>query len=175
MKTLIIGGSASGKSEYAEALLNGVEDKIYIATMQPFGDAAKRQIERHRSMRAKKGFETLERFTALRTLTEDELPQGCSVLLECLGNLAANELFSPEGAGDAAKAQILAGIELLERRCRNLVVVTNDVFADVRPYDQSTEGYLSLLGFCNAALAARFDEVIEVVCGIPIMQKGERE
>lgn len=171
MKTLIIGGFASGKSEYAESLLSGDENKIYIATMQPFGDAAKRQIERHRRLRANKGFATLERFTALSTIAEDDLPQDCSVLLECLGNLAANELFSPEGAGDNALTEILAGIELLEHRCRNLVVVTNDVFADGRMYDQTTEKYLLLLGNCNASITARFDKVIEVVCGIPIVIK----
>lgn len=174
MTTLVIGGAASGKSDYAESLLGDAGKKFYLATMQPFGEEAQRRIARHRALRASKGFVTLERFTALAALTEAELPAGCSVLLECLGNLAANELFSPEGAGENAEAVILGGVALLTRRCRDLVVVTNDVFADGVAYDAETRRYLALLGRCNAALAARFDAVVEVVCGIPIVLKGEK-
>ncbi len=174
MTALIIGGAASGKSAYAESLLKGVGNKLYIATMQPFGGEAAARIARHRALRAAKGFATLERFTALGALPDAELPEGCSVLLECLGNLAANELFSPQGAGQEVEAAILDGIAHLARRSRRLVVVTNDVFADGIDYDADTQRYLRLLGRCNAALAARFDNVVEVVCGIPIVLKGGR-
>ncbi|WMJ84964.1 bifunctional adenosylcobinamide kinase/adenosylcobinamide-phosphate guanylyltransferase [Oscillospiraceae bacterium LTW-04] len=172
MTTLVIGGAASGKSEYAESLLVSAKKKLYIATMQPFGQEAQQRIKRHRSLRARKGFETLERFTALGDLTDAELPDGCSVLLECLGNLVANELFSPDGAKEEAENAILDGMKFLAGRCRHLVVVTNDVFSDGITYDADTERYLTLLGCCNAMLAAQFDAVVEVVCGIPIVLKG---
>lgn len=172
MTTLVIGGAASGKSEYAESLLSSAEKKLYLATMQPFSDEAQRRIARHRALRADKGFETIERFTALAAMDAATLPVDGSVLLECLGNLAANELFLPDGAKERAETAILDGIALLSHRCRNLVVVTNDVFADGVVYEMQTERYLSLLGRCNAALAAQFDQVIEVVCGIPIILKG---
>lgn len=174
MTALIIGGAASGKSAYAESLLEGVENKLYIATMQPFGEDAAVRIARHRALRASKGFKTLERFTALGALTDAELPEGCAVLLECLGNLAANELFAPQGAREKAEIAILDGIARLAHRSRHLVVVTNDIFADGVTYDAETTRYLSLLGRCNAQIAARFDRVVEVVCGIPILLKGER-
>lgn len=173
MTALIIGGAASGKSEYAESLLEGAENKFYIATMQPFGDDASARIARHRTLRASKGFKTLERFTALGAMTDAELPEGCAVLLECLGNLAANELFAPQGAGEKAEIAILDGIAHLMHRSRHLVVVTNGIFADGVTYDAETTRYLSLLGRCNAQIAARFDRVVEVVCGIPILLKGE--
>ena len=57
MLTLVIGGSASGKSEYAEQhvmSLNGA--RIYIATMEPFGKEAEDRISKHRQMRKNKGF-----------------------------------------------------------------------------------------------------------------------
>ncbi len=172
MTALVIGGAASGKSGYAESLLDTAACKLYIATMQPYGEEAQQRITRHRALRAAKGFDTLERFTALAGLTEAQLPCGCSALLECLGNLAANELFASDGAGEHAQTAILDGMALLAHRCRNLVVVTNDVLADGVDYDADTERYLTLLGRCNAALAARFDTVVEVVCGIPILLKG---
>ena len=171
MTTLVIGGAASGKSAYAESLLEGAPNKLYIATMQPFGADAAGRIARHRAMRAEKGFQTLERFTALGRLTPAELPEGASVLLEDLGNLAANELFSPQRAGQDAETAILDAVALLACRSKALVVVTNDLFADGVAYDADTERYLRLLGRCNARIAARFDRVVEVVCGIPIPLK----
>lgn len=175
MTTLVIGGSASGKSAYAESLLDNAQSKIYLATMQPFGQQARLRIARHRALRAKKGFATLERFTAVKMLSETDLPTGCSVLLECLGNLVANELFLPESAKTDAEDEVSAAISLLARRCRNLVVVTNDIFADGMAYSQETERYIAVLGRCNAALAAQFDAVVEVVCGIPIILKGGKQ
>lgn len=172
MTTLVIGGASSGKSEYAESLLKSVEKKFYIATMQPFGEEAQQRIEHHRTLRANKGFATLEQFIELSDLTETQLPSGSSVLLECLGNLVANELFSPDGAKEKAENAILDGIKLLIGRCHHLVVVTNDVFADGITYSADTERYLTLLGRCNAVLAVQFDVVVEVVCGIPIVVKG---
>lgn len=171
MKALIIGGSGSGKSEYAESLLDGCQNKIYIATMQPFGQEAEKRIERHRRQRAEKGFKTVERYTDLGCITEQELPYGSSVIMECLGNLAANEMFGCKGECGAYE-RIVEGISLLEQRCDSLVVVTNDVFCDAENYSFETEKYIKLLAELNRCLAERFDTVAEVVCGIPLLLKG---
>ena len=171
MKILVIGGSGSGKSEYAESLLENCQNKIYIATMKPFGEEAESRIARHRQQRAQKGFTTLERYTDLGGLSESELPFGSSVLLECMGNLAANEMFGNDGE-DGAFERITGGICLLEQRCQNIVVVTNDVFCGVQSYTAETRRYIKLLGEINCYIADRFDAVTEVVCGIPLMLKG---
>ena len=66
MLTLVIGGAASGKSEYAEArVLTLPGRRIYIATMEPFDDECRARIRKHRAMRAEKGFETVECYTNL--------------------------------------------------------------------------------------------------------------
>ena len=79
MTTLITGGAKNGKSHYAEHLLDSCTgQKIYIATMQPYGEEAHMAIERHRKIRAGKGFQTVEQYTDLAAL---ELPQGCGILL----------------------------------------------------------------------------------------------
>ena len=106
MLTLVIGGSASGKSAYAEKLalsLPGEHPGIYLATMEPFGREAQERIERHRTMRKNRGFLTVE---CARNLRQAPLPPGGSVLLEDLGNLVANELF-----GDAGDAQEKTAME----------------------------------------------------------------
>ena len=170
MLTLVIGGAASGKSEYAEAhVLALLGRRIYIATMEPFDDECRASIQKHRAMRAQKGFETVECYTDLAAAS---VPPGANVLLECLGNLTANELFSPNGGGEAA---IIRGVDVLCEKCENLTVVTNEVFSGGDDYEAGTLNYLRVLAQVNRYIAARADEVIELVCGVPnILKGGER-
>lgn len=94
MFTLVVGGAASGKSEYAEQLIlrAGALPRYYVATMEPFGAEARARIARHRVLRAQKRFETIECPVGLSRVL---LPARGAALLECLSNLAANELYSP--------------------------------------------------------------------------------
>ena len=60
MITLVLGGSGSGKSAYAEHLLDGKTNKYYIATMQVYDAEGEKKVARHRRLRAGKGFVTME-------------------------------------------------------------------------------------------------------------------
>ena len=109
MLTLVLGGAASGKSEYAESLvLRTTGPRWYLATMQIWDAECAARVEKHRKMRAAKQFETVECPLHLEKL---RLPARGTVLLEDLGNLAANELYDPAGEpGNAAKALLQVGI-----------------------------------------------------------------
>ena len=171
---LIIGGAASGKSEYAEGCVMALGgDKVYLAAMKPFGDEARRRIERHRKLRAGKGFETIEQYTGIG----DAAPalKDKTVLVECMSNLTANEIYDPEGAGKAmAKKAILDGVSQLQASCRHLVIVTLDVFEDGIAYDEETEVFRQMLADVNQQLAAMADQVTRVVYGIPVTIKESR-
>lgn len=173
MIVLLTGGSACGKSNYGEQLAQRLgQPRYYIATMQPFGEEGQQRIARHQAMRAGRGFQTIERYTDLARL---RLPQsGAVVLLECLGNLTANEMFSPEGAGPETEAAILQGVESLSRQCRHLLLISNELGGDGGGYTDRSGEYIQTLGRINQALASRADQVWELVCGIPICRKGER-
>ncbi|HAN43877.1 MAG TPA: cobalamin biosynthesis protein [Ruminococcaceae bacterium] len=173
MLSLIIGGSASGKSEYAESLAVSYNTKYlyYIATMQPYGDKeTTEKINRHKAMRHKKGFITIECYTQLSSVAVES---NSTVLLECIGNLAANEMFSPQGAQKNAANEIISGIKSLLRQCQNLIIVSNDVFADGICYGEGTNEYIKTVADINSFAAQLADNVAEVVCGIPIAIKGE--
>ena len=61
MITLVTGGSGSGKSAYAESLLYSCQGiRYYIATMQIYDAEGEKKVERHRKLRAGKGFLTIE-------------------------------------------------------------------------------------------------------------------
>lgn len=170
----VIGGSGSGKSEFAEQrcmeLCRG--RKLYIATMQPFDEESRKRIERHRKMRAGKQFDTVEVYTGLENI---EIPRQSTVLLECMSNLIANEMFSPAGRTKDTDQIIDMGVDHLCRYAANVVIVTNQVFSDGINYDETTMEYLRVLGAVNRSIAKKADEVWEVVCGIPIELKQEAE
>lgn len=168
--TLVSGGAASGKSELAEGIAVGFGGRlVYLATMEVWDQEDRRRVERHRALRAGKGFETVER---PRDLGGVRVPAGSTVLLECLSNLTANECFGP-GGFDGAAERILAGVDRLSRQAAHVVIVTNELFSDGLDYPEETARYLSVLAGLNRALAGRADRVVEVVCGLPVFWKGE--
>ncbi len=171
MLHLITGGSGSGKSRYAEEqILNlGPGQRIYIATMYPYDAESHQRIQRHRAMRAEKKFETVECYTGL---AEQEFPQGANILLECMSNLVANEMFRSEGARLHTVEAVLRGVWQLKDLAENLVIVTNEIFSDGAEYGSSTRVYQEYLGTINQEIARWADRVTEVVCGIPIDLKG---
>ena len=172
MLSIIIGGSGSGKSAFAEDLVCHLPgQRLYIATMTARDPESLQRIAKHRRARAGRGFQTLERGRDLAGAaeSESELPARANVLLEDLSNLLANEMFHPEGGGIDA---VRAGIIVLKNRCENLTVVTNELFSDGGRYDGMTELYLRNLAMLNRELAREADLVTEVVCGLPNVLKG---
>ena len=170
MKILLTGGSGCGKSSFAESLVMKFPlPRWYVATMQPYGAESEAKIARHRAMRRTKGFETIESQTDVGRI---ELPRGGTVLLECLCNLTANEMFDSEGHERDPYDKILREVRALAEKADNLILVTNDVGSDAEEYSDSTLRYVDTLGRLNAAFAAEFDAVYELVCGIPIPLKG---
>ena len=139
--------------------------------MRPYGAESEQKIARHRTMRAEKGFITLERYLNVGGLSLPE--RGGVALLECLCNLTANEMFDGGGAGADALRAVLRGIENLQSQCETLIVVTNDVGGDGAVYSPATMAYIDVLGRINRLVAGRADRVTELVCGIPVPVKGE--
>jgi adenosylcobinamide kinase/adenosylcobinamide-phosphate guanylyltransferase len=185
MLELVIGGSCSGKSAYAEKLLFDNKDldfKYYIAAMQPFDEESCARVERHRQSRDGKGFVTIEQYQNVglalncmesgkdKKMTEIK----CGALLECVSNLTANEMFG--GAAPLASQEtadkVCSDILSLGENLEMLVVVSNNVFEDGVSYDETTTAYLEAMGRINARLAAAADAVTEVVAGIPVAVKA---
>ena len=197
MMVLVTGGSGSGKSAYAEeTVLRLAKEKTryYIATMQVFDDEGEKKIKRHQKLRAGKGFQTIEQPMHIGQAA-DKIKKDSVVLIECMSNLVANEMFSPveeeaatstcegdnlqENSGFKANCnrvmqEVVSGIDKIRENCEHLVIVTNNVFVDGIRYDDSTMAYMKVLGAINEKLAAESNQVIEVVAGIPTMGKDER-
>lgn len=176
MVVFITGGSGSGKSEYAEQRAvqlrenDTASELIYIATMEAQDAESKKRIERHRKMRKGKGFLTYECYTHLEELLINKQQV---ILLDCLSNITANEMFSSRGRKEQTVPAIEKGLLHLIEQGKDVVVVGNNVFEDGMKYDEMTENYLLQMAKIHQFLAAQADEVIEVICGIPVFWKGE--
>ena len=101
-----------------------------------------------------------------------KLPAGCVVLLECMSNLVANEMFEEQGAHDRTVSEVTKGIENLLGQAAHVVIVTNEIFSDAIVFDGDMDSYLEYLGKINQVTAQRADEVVEVVYGIPVFRKS---
>ena len=196
MLHIVYGGSVSGKSSYAESFalsLQGDGRLLYIATMYPYkwnttelDPETMQRIERHRAMRADKGFDTVECYRHVEHIVAKRQDV---LLLECMSNLLANEMYlepDAEAVGIAGKAgfemsktlspvskKIVQALVDLSTRVQDVVIVTNDVFSDggSLTYDESTREYVRNLAEINCALAWEAATITEVVCGIPVIVK----
>ncbi|MEI3185462.1 MAG: bifunctional adenosylcobinamide kinase/adenosylcobinamide-phosphate guanylyltransferase [Lachnospiraceae bacterium] len=202
MLHIVYGGSASGKSSYAESFamsLQGEGRLLYIATMYPYkwntteiDPETMQRIERHRAMRADKGFDTVECYRHVEHIVAKRQDV---LLLECMSNLLANEMYLEQDSDDGGLAETMSEVEKagvgmsetlspvskkivqalvnLSTRVQDVVIVTNDVFSDggSLTYDESTREYVKNLAEINCALARVAETVTEVVCGIPVIVK----
>ena len=169
MITLVTGGSKCGKSSYAEKILDDFNGrKIYLATMRPYGEEADIAIKRHRDMRRNKGFETIEKYTDISDIV---IPDKSGILLECIGNLLANEMFEKNEIEPSVK--ITGGIKKIAEKASMLVIVTNEVGSDGISHTPETQKYISEINRINGMISVFSDNVIECVYGIPIALKGK--
>ena len=177
MMVLVVGGSGSGKSSYAEktavSLAHSGMKKYYLATMQVFDDEGRKKVEGHRNLRNGKGFFTIEQPTRISGALEKMEDGDRTVLLECISNLTANEMFSEKKAVTEIQVtqNVIRDIKMLKDQTNHLVVVSNNVFEDGVIYDETTAKYIQAMGKMNQKLAALADRVVEVAAGIPVILK----
>ena len=173
MLTLVSGGSASGKSEYAEGLVTAVagRPRLYIATMQVYDAEGEARVARHRAMRAEKGFETLECGADILTCLERADCSG-AFLLDSVTALLSNEMFTASGMRPDAPDKLAGELVEFVRRAPKTVLVSDYIYSDANRYDDWTEAYRRGLARVDRALAAACDDVLEVVHGQVIVHKG---
>ena len=182
MMVLVVGGSGSGKSSYAEATAVSLAQesvgeitmkKYYLATMQVFDKEGQSKVDRHRNLRKGKGFLTIEQPTGISCALEKMETGDRTVLLECISNLTANEMFSGEKIKTKMQVMedVIYGIKQLKEQTTHFVVVSNNVFEDGITYDETTTEYIHAMGMINNKIAVLADRVVEVAAGIPIIIK----
>lgn len=173
-RTLITGGSGSGKSRYAESLLAGDSPVTYVAPGLPPDPVADPEwaarVAAHR-LRRPAHWMTIETVDIAAALRDAPGP----VLVDCLGTWLArfvDELGTWDVPLGQWRADFDAEVADLVRAWRGgsepRVAVTNEVGWGVVPEHHSGRLFTDLLGRVNLAMAEASDEVVLVVAGRPL-------
>lgn len=176
MRVLVVGGSGSGKSAFAEKLACQLSQKrTYVATMSAQGTEARERIARHHAQRAGRRFVTLECLGTLPAQAPSPEAARGVVLVDDVGNLVANALFDARGTmGDPhATCERLAHESLaLAQNYAHAVFVGNEAGCEGAFESEATMAWLRTSGALCCKLADSFDVVVEVCAGVSTVVKG---
>ena len=166
--TLVLGGAASGKSAWAEAVAVGIGlPRIYIATAQAFDDEMAAKIAAHRRQRGA-GWRTVEAPHELPAALAD-VPAGNVVLVDCATMWLSNRLLA-----EADLEAECAGLMSALTECASpVVIVSNEVGQGIVPDTALARRFREAQGRLNRQIAARADRVVAVIAGLPLALKGD--
>lgn len=171
---LVLGGAASGKSEFAERYAASLGGSVcYVATAEPGDEEMRDRIERHRARRPPEWRTSeLRRDLASRL---DAAPRSDIILVESLGMLLTNHMISaPHGSLDTLDLQAILQtelkglIELVRAWGAALILVSEEVGLSLVPSNPVARCFSDRLGWWNQQVAAQADEVYLVIAGISI-------
>ena len=168
---LVLGGTRSGKSRWAERLVQGAAADMahpvcYLATAEPLDDEMSARIALHRARRPA-AWVTHEEPVAVAEAIQH---WGAThiVLVECLTLLMSNWL-----RGDPDDATLDERVETLARAvhasAKPVVVVSNQVGSGLVPMHPLARRYADWLGLMNQRMARGAARVYLTVAGRPLL------
>ncbi len=181
--TLVIGGSRSGKSAFAQQLAARARPPVlFVATGTPSDAEMEARIAAHQRARPA-AWQLLEAQRDVATAVTAALGDARTVLLDCLGLLVSSLIVTgaPRDAelcldGPtvelAAQAEVEALVALAHDRGIELIVVSDEAGMGVVPPTPLGRVFRDALGRANQELAALADAVYLVVAGIPVELKA---
>ena len=170
--TLVLGGVRSGKSSYAQRLVEQADDVTFVATAERRDDEEmRRKIERHRAERPAE-WTTLEEPLDLAAALAESSPTQ-TVLIDCLTLFAANllEAYSEDEAG--LKRRVDEFCRALRVSCCQVIMVSNEVGSGVVPAYALGRRFRDLVGEINQRVAEVADSVVLMTAGLPLALKGQ--
>ena len=166
--TLVLGGARSGKSRYAESLVEGQSGGcLYLATGAA-GDAEMAvRIQAHRERRGAR-WRTVEAPLDLVAGIEAAVGRDRCVLVDCLTLWLSNLM----AAGRDIEAEAVALLRALPRLAGPAVLVANEVGLGIVPENALARQFRDLAGHLNQAVAEAAQSVVFVAAGLPIHLKS---
>lgn len=165
---LITGGARSGKSGYAEKLALSLSDApVYLATARIWDEEFRERVRRHQARRGPQWTNIEEE----KQLSRHDF-SGRVVLVDCLTLWATNFFFDLESDVDRALAALQEEFDRFTAQDATFLLVTNEIGMGGTSDNAIQRRFTDLQGWMNQYAAARADEVILMVSGIPVKIKG---
>jgi adenosylcobinamide kinase/adenosylcobinamide-phosphate guanylyltransferase len=166
----VTGGSRSGKTSYALERARRFSCRIYLATAEAIDDEMRLRISRHRQERGE-GFQTIEEPLDLAGALHRIPDETEVVLIDCLTVWLGN-LMHRKGVQSEPYTEERELLRLLKSPPCNIIIVTNELGSGIVPADAMTRSFRDHTGWLNQDIARIADEVVLVVCGLPLVLKG---
>jgi adenosylcobinamide kinase/adenosylcobinamide-phosphate guanylyltransferase len=167
--TLVLGGARSGKSAFAEQLMQGGARKlIYLATATAGDDEMRTRIDHHRSRRGD-AWHTVEEPLELTQALARESAAHHAVLVDCLTLWLSNIMH----AGRDVETETRRLAEWLHQAQHPVVLVSNEVGLGLVPESPLGRRFRDAQGRLNQAVAAAVANVVFVAAGLPLQLKGQ--
>ncbi len=166
---LVLGGTRSGKTSFAERLAMGAGiAPAYLATAEALDNEMRERVESHRRQRAGR-FETIEEPLALAIALQQAADRHDVILVDCLTLWITNLLGA--GRDVAAAVEQLAGA-LASIETSRVILVSNEVGLGIVPDNPLARTFRDLAGSTHQRIAEICDDVYFVVAGLPLTLKG---
>lgn len=170
---LITGGQRSGKSRYAEELALSLSDHpVYVATAHIWDEEFRQRVLRHQERRGPQWTNIEEE----RELSRHNLT-GQVAVIDCI-TLWCTNFFFDRNKPDNEQPTVENALKLLKEEFNRftnqdatLIFVTNEIGAGGVSTDVIQRRFTDLQGWMNQYIAQKADEVILMVCGIPVKIK----
>lgn len=170
MRTLILGGARSGKSQLAEKMAHQSGLAVtYIATAQAQDAEMSGRIAEHRARRPVH-WKTVEEPLKLAAALEANAAADCCLLVDCLTLWLTNLLLQPSPELFARERAAL--LEIIPELPGINILVSNETGMGIVPMGELSRRFGDEAGWLHQELAARCDNVLFTVAGLPITLKG---
>ncbi len=168
--TLVLGGARSGKSAYAERLVNARGDGLYLATAEISDPDMAERVRIHRERRGEK-WKTVEEPLEMPAELKKHAASERTVLVECLSVWLGNLMAAGRNVG--AETGVL--VETLSGLSRPVVLVSNEVGLGGVPDNRLARDFQDAAGQLNQTVALLADRVVLVAAGLPVVLKDIAE
>ena len=167
---MVLGGQRSGKSKYAEELIEAQGEGLYLATAQVFDNEMKGRIDTHQQRRGDKWM-TLEEPIQIANIILREAKPSQPILVDCLTLWLSNLMHEKQNIEAETESLITA----LHKSQGSVVLVSNEVGQGIIPDNALARKFADCAGRMNQVIAEAANRVVWVTAGIPQILKDEKE
>jgi adenosylcobinamide kinase / adenosylcobinamide-phosphate guanylyltransferase len=173
--TLVLGGARSGKSRYAEGLIEAAAPHAtYVATAEPGDAEMAARIAAHRARRQEVGggdfWRTVEAPLEVASVIANKAAIERPLLIDCLTLWLSNLLL----ADKCVEVETASLSTALREAAGPIVLVANEVGLGLVPETPLGRRFRDEAGRLNQAIVALADRVVFVAAGLPLVLKEPR-